>query len=316
MSIVALDVGSTNSRAWLLEDRRIVARAAIPTGVRDSAAAGTREPIRAVVRELIARVSANARPRAVAAAGMITSSLGLREVPHVEAPAGLDDLAAHVSVLESDVSPLPIALIPGVRTYGTGLLDRDVMRGEETLVVGLLHSGEIAPGSAVLNAGSHWKLIAIDDRSRIAMSRTSLGGELVHVVTDHTVLAEALPKGPLHTIQRDWLEFGVRACREHGLLRALFGVRLLQQEGTTPEQRQSWLVGAAIASDVDALLRAGAIQPSVSLAIAGAGLMPQAWTAVLSMHDVRGIPLEAGVVEQAFLTGLCAILERSGFPVE
>jgi len=163
--IVALDVGSTNSRAWLLDvsstgPPRVCARAVAAVGVRDAAHAGSAAPVRDAVRRLIAELSTTGAPSAVVGAGMITSALGIREVPHVPAPVRIDDLARHVvTFTDPDLCEAPISLVPGVRTDGAGILDTDLMRGEETLVVGLLATGLAGPGMGVLNAGSHWKFI-------------------------------------------------------------------------------------------------------------------------------------------------------------
>ena len=232
--IVALDVGSTNSRAWLLDvsstgPPRVCARAVAAVGVRDAAHAGSAAPVRDAVRRLIAELSTTGAPSAVVGAGMITSALGIREVPHVPAPVRIDDLARHVvTFTDPDLCEAPISLVPGVRTDGAGILDTDLMRGEETLVVGLLATGLAGPGMGVLNAGSHWKFIQVDAEGRIAASRTSLGGEVVHATATTTLLKAALPDGPLRVVDDDWLMRGAEDASAEGLLRAMFGVRLLQ----------------------------------------------------------------------------------------
>lgn len=315
--IVALDIGSTNSRAWLLDGAEstgsgqpvVRARATAAIGVRDSAIAGTTTPVRETVIRLIAELSKTGKPSAVVGAGMVTSTLGLREVPHVVAPAALSDLASGVDVVaDASLCEQPILLIPGVRTAGTDVLSSDVMRGEETLAVGLLRVGLITPGVGVLNAGSHWKLIRVDAKSRIAGSRTSLGGEVVHAVTSTTLLKEALPSGPMTVIHDAWLDRGVEASASSGLLRAMFVVRLLHQQGvTTPEQRQSFLAGAAIGADVDAMMAAGMLSATETIVVTGSAAMPEAWARVLRSCGMQARALSAAEVEQGFLSGVCAV---------
>src|SRR5262245_20772079 len=131
---------------------------------------------------------------------MITSPLGLAEVPHVPTPAGLNDLAAATRRYSfSEITDLPILLIPGARSgprqcgqenVGT----TDVMRGEETLLIGLHALGLIAPRSTLLNLGSHWKVIEFDARARIASSVTSMTGELIHTAQTQTILAGSVPQ--------------------------------------------------------------------------------------------------------------------------
>src|SRR5215207_1951530 len=99
---IYIDTGTTNSRVWLMRGDEILARANALIGVRDSAKDGSTERLRTALRDLIVTVRAEASPLAtpvcVIAAGMITSSLGLADVPHISAPAGIAELAAATKV--------------------------------------------------------------------------------------------------------------------------------------------------------------------------------------------------------------------------
>lgn len=78
------------------------------------------------------------------ASGMITADVGLVEVPHVTAPAGLEELSASLApVLVPDVCPLPIHFIPGVKNRVSGVSletfeAMDIMRGEEVEACALI----------------------------------------------------------------------------------------------------------------------------------------------------------------------------------
>jgi 2-dehydro-3-deoxygalactonokinase len=315
---VCLDVGSTNSRAWLVRDGEVVARETAGVGVRDSAREGSTTRVRAAVRDLVAAVSNGTTPSAVLAAGMITSPLGLVEVPHVVAPASIADLAqgAVVHHARDICAHAPIVLVPGVRTAVStdeatdvdATMASDVMRGEETLVVGLLESGALAAGAALLNAGSHWKLIRLDAHARIGASRTSLGGELVHAVQTSTVLAASLPTGPLGHLHPEWLEAGAEAGRREGLLRALFTVRLLDQHHTaSPDERLSWLIGACMAEDIDSFQRGDLIRHESTVHVSGPAAVPAAWVHLLRRAGYRAEAIDASKTERAFVDGLLAI---------
>lgn len=317
--IAALDVGSTNSRAWLLDvssagPARVCARAVAAVGVRDAAHAGSTAPVRDAVRRLIAELSTTGAPAAVVGAGMITSALGIREVPHVLAPVRIDDLARHVvTFTDPELCQVPISLIPGVRTDGPTVLAADVMRGEETLVAGLLANGLAGPGIDVINAGSHWKFIQIDAEGRIASSRTSLGGEVVHATATTTVLKAALPEGPLRIVDDDWLMRGAEDAAADGLLRAMFGVRLLQlQDQTTPEERYAYLVGATIGDDVQALITRGLLGASRGLVVTGPERMATAWARILASAGVTARALTDDQVESSFLAGVSALAPAAG----
>jgi 2-dehydro-3-deoxygalactonokinase len=309
-SIVLLDVGSTNSRGWLVRDGEIVDSRSTGVGVRNSAREGSTSTIRLAVNELIRALAPRDEPYSVAAAGMITSPHGLMDVPHVAAPASVEDLARGVrTFVDPEVTEVPILLVPGVRTRGgEDLLHDDVMRGEETLALGLVELGEMDPRDVLLNAGSHWKLITVDQLGRIERSRTSLGGEVVHAVQSGTLLAASLPQGPLTALLPRWLEAGADAAAREGLLRAFFAVRLLDQRGeSTADERFAWLAGACIGEDVRALLRLGELKAGQRVLISGPGSIPAAWAHLLRRAGCVPLVLEAGTVERAFVTGLLRI---------
>jgi 2-dehydro-3-deoxygalactonokinase len=316
-TFLCVDMGTTNTRVWLVNGSDVLARTTAPFGVRDAARSGSSTQLHTELRGLLdgacAQTASSVQsPQVVLGAGMITSPLGLQEVPHIAAPAGRAELSAGVREIQRpDVSDLPILLVPGVKTVSTTegdakALYADVMRGEETLCVGLLSTHKLLPEGTLLNLGSHWKAIRINADRRIMSSVTTLSGELIHAVQSQTILASALPQGRLLDPQYDWIDAGMTEQRNYGLARALFGVRLLQQRGnTTEEQRMAFLAGACIASDLDPWLRDGAFRGPVL--ITGAGGLPLAWRWALKKQSVDAAICSAEDIEEAFLVGLQVI---------
>lgn len=319
-SLVCVDAGTTNTRLWLTAGDRLVARRDVAVGARDTAREGQSDRLRVALRDsladlLSARPDGVSAPRRIVAAGMITSPQGLLEVPHVLAPAGVDTLAAAARERSfPEIADVPFVLVPGVRTSGP--LDsgptEDVMRGEETLCLGLLRQGVLSPGGALLNLGSHWKLIRTDEAGRIAGSLTTLSGEMIHAVRTQTVLASALPEGPLTDPDLAAVAEGMREARRSGLPRALFRVRLRELAGrSTPMGRLSFVVGAFIGTDLDGL-HAGGLAPDVPLTISGGEKFGGAWTAALAQEGHPTHSLTPAEVEGGFLAGLRAVLEARG----
>lgn len=306
-----LDAGSTNTRAWLVRGSDVLARRAAAIGVRDSAREGATTRLRQEISRIIADLTVGHRPERVVAAGMITSSLGIQEVPHLLAPAGLPELAKGLVRIEApDVTSLPTYFVPGIRTGhdDTDALDGDLMRGEETLAVGLLAAGKVKPGGAFLNAGSHWKLVTLNRAGEIARSRTSLGGEAVHAIQTGTILASALPEGPLAECDEMAVLSGAASARATGLLRTLFGVRLMEQrQQRSPPWRFSFLVGACVASDLDALLGEGLISSGAILSVTGPAQVPEVWATLLRRAGCEVVVLSPADLDDAFLRGLSAI---------
>jgi 2-dehydro-3-deoxygalactonokinase len=322
---VHVDMGTTNTRVWLVRDSLVVARARASVGVRDTARDGSTERIRTALRDLIAEVRAKGRqsspecvPSCVIASGMITSPLGLSEVPHVAAPAGISDIAAGAECqMFADVTDLPVLLIPGVRTEGMRENSRevgtfDVMRGEETLCLGLSKLGLMKNESILLTLGSHWKAIRTDDSGRVASSVTTLSGELIHAAQTQTILASAVPQGAqTKPFDPQWVEAGVSEQHQSGLARALFCVRLLQQKDeSTPDERFAYLVGAVIAADFSALQSSGLLSPAIQVTLAGGAAVAEGWRHILTTSGIPSRTLTEPEIENAFLTGQSSVATR------
>jgi 2-dehydro-3-deoxygalactonokinase len=311
---ICVDTGTTNTRSWIVADGRIVERMTEAIGLRDAARKRDGSVVREALRKLIGAANSRAgelrvEVEAVLAAGMLTSPLGLCEVPHLLAPVGEKDLAyALHKFSDAKISGLPIYLVPGVRSGPDSasledLADVDLVRGEETLVVGLLKAGVLAANRTLVNLGSHWKAIVIDEERRIARSFTTLSGELVHALQRQTVLASALPEGRLEEIDEEWLEKGRRFERDNGMGRAMFGVRLLEQIFRVgPTAASSFLLGGVVESDSQSMERAGALKGPI--VITGAGAAAKAWETVLKAAGRRTTRCDGELTEQAFVGGL------------
>jgi 2-dehydro-3-deoxygalactonokinase len=312
---IFIDTGTTNTRMWLMRGAQILAYKTAMIGVRDSARDGSTTRLHGALRDLILEIQADEQASCVIAAGMITSALGLMDVPHIAAPAGLQELAAGTKSYDlAHVTNLPVFLVPGVRSGAANcdydsVADVDVMRGEETLCAGLVTLGLAPRPCTILNLGSHWKAMNIDAAGRVQASRTSLTGEMIFTTQTQTILASAVPHERPVTIDEDWAEAGMREQRQSGLARALFCVRLLEQKGNcTPEQRLSYLVGAFVAADLDGLQKSGWLLPERSVLITGGGAIAELWQKALAKDNIPSRIITNEESETAMLTGLRAIL--------
>ncbi|MBL8202965.1 MAG: 2-dehydro-3-deoxygalactonokinase [Blastocatellia bacterium] len=316
---IFIDTGTTNTRVWLMHGDRILAHQTALIGVRDSAREGSTAKLHAALRDLIQNLQTIEQSSCVVAAGMITSALGLMDVPHIAAPAGLPELAAATRAYQfPDVTDLPVYLVPGIRSGAAAcdfnsVSELDVMRGEETLCAGLVELGLAPFPGTVLNLGSHWKAIQIDEAGRVQSSVTSLTGELIFATQTNTILASAVPHERPDHIAYEWAAAGMREQQQSGLARALFCVRLLEQKGTcSAEERLSYLVGAYLASDFDGLRKRGLLTPKYPVLITGGGALANLWEQTLQAASIASRIVTAEESEAAMLTALRAIVRRSG----
>jgi len=293
--IVAVDSGTTSTRAWVLEDGEVKASSGSRGGARDVLRTNDRSELLDRVRRVADDALASAcatwdAVEAVVAFGMITSELGLEEVPHLETPVSCRMLAG--AMLErsyTDAVPAPVHLVPGVRSAGEDLELADFMRGEETEVAGVLSVGDPEPPLLYISTGSHSKFVRVDPEGRIDWSLTTLSGELLLALHRETILAELIDlDAPVSDFAM--LEDGARFVERVGLTRALFAARLLNRlRGVSAASCSDFLHGAVAGADVLSLRRAAERRGGFPerVAIGGKGSLKEAYFHLLERQ--RGI---------------------------
>ncbi len=318
MDYLAVDSGTTNSRLWLMRDLQILARRDVPIGVRNSAIDGNNHTLMeaichsvSVLRKLKAP---DVVPEFVIAAGMITSNLGLYEVKHVQAPAGMIELATRI---EKRVLPktgdLPFYFIPGVRSGPASAdlgnaNDIDIVRGEETEVVGALKVFGLCGPLLYIHLGSHTKLMKVDPYNRISGGASTLGGELLRAVQQETILRDSLFTPQSCSIETHFLEQGWNLCRKHGLFRTLYLIRILGVNSNySKESLTSLFLGALINEEFRCLESTPSVQSENRVILSGLPQLQPAWTHFMKQRSwsVKGLSTEE--TEQAFLRGLYEI---------
>lgn len=297
---ITLDTGTTNTRAILWDtEGRAVTSAKEPVGVRNTAIDGNTNRLSQAVHRAFETLLHTARigyedVDAIYASGMITSNVGLVEVPHLSAPAGEKELAAGVqSILLPEVCPLPISFIPGIKNFtGPVTLDNfekmDIMRGEETESVSLIHRFHGGPMLLVL-PGSHMKFVSVDAQGRITGCITSISGELLNSITTDTILADAVGRKFVDPESYDakWVLLGCDTARSYGLGRACFSGRILSLFHTHDHKKiANYILGACLASDLTAVRNSGALSldPNLRVVVAGKAPLQEAITDLLQ-HD-------------------------------
>ena len=202
-----LDCGTTTTRVYIVdENRSILASGREKVGVRDTAITGSRDTLRSGItklfRETLSTLGLEETDISyVIASGMITSELGLMEIPHLIAPAGLHELAESIYEAKSgEVLPIacPVYFIRGIRNdYGADvragkLRTVDFMRGEEAQVMGILTETENRGPCTIVALSSHTKLIYVDENNRIAASNTTLSGQQYEAICSATSIGKSL----------------------------------------------------------------------------------------------------------------------------
>ena len=323
MRRMIIDGGTTNLRVYLLDaaTNQVLAEQKKDGGVRYTAIDGHNGRLIDLLHSAMAEVLAATGTTQgdledCIAYGMITSGLGLLEIPHVPAPASAADLgAAMVSKSFSRLDDICIRFIPGVRNHASPVnvencSGMDMMRGEETETIGLHALLKPTGPSVFVLPGTHNKFVKVDENGRILGCMTSISGELLDVITHHTILSDAVAKQFLSAdhYNRDILSAGARECAKSGLGRAAFAGRILNTLGKEPAPSiQNWLMGAVLAEDVKAMqsFAGGADLP---VYVAGKSPLQTAFLDVMQELGLQnGIPVDPAVSKQMGIQGALTI---------
>ncbi|UYB50641.1 2-dehydro-3-deoxygalactonokinase [Xanthomonas sp. AM6] len=242
-------------------------------------------------------------PGDVVLCGMIGSRNGWRELPYVPCPADADALAAAMQPLQDPALPgRTLWFVPGVACDAEAV--PDVMRGEETQLIGLLDVLAQDPGRhSVCLPGTHSKWVALE-HGRIATLATTMTGELYALLRRHSLLARLMDADDA---QFDAAGFDAglqRSAAPGGLLHHLFGVRSLGLfERLSAAAAPSYLSGLLIGHELRAHLP---LAPHVHL-IGGSGLLDR------YAHALRALGSQARThPEDLAARGLYRLAQRHG----
>ncbi len=292
-SLIAIDWGTTRFRAWLVGGGgAIIERIDAAAGILSVASGDFGSSFDRLVGPWMQQHGRIP----VVASGMIGSRQGWREAPYVECPAGAGDLAGK---LVSVSSPAGHAawLVPGVmRTDEDGV--PDVMRGEETQIVGCLAEGD-PPRRLFVLPGTHSKW-AIVEAGRITRFATFMTGELFALLRGHGILGR-LMAGDEHdpAAFRRGVDYGSKAGG--GLLKRLFSVRTLALFERLPASGvASYLSGLLIGREIaEATVWVGSPHvATTSPTIVGSSTLAPRYAEALSQLGIesRTGPEEAAVI--------------------
>lgn len=267
--IITLDTGTTNTRASLWRrDGTFLGEEKCHAGVRNTAIDGNNDFLKketgACLRKLTVKYGAAFEQVAgVFASGMVTSNVGLMEVPHLTAPACALDFADSVLKAElPEVCPVPVYFIRGLKNRlkdWKNLDNMDIMRGEEVETLALLTEYPAGIPYVFILPGSHTKFVFVNEKKEITGCLTTLTGELLETVTNNTILADAVDKRFVSkdTYCKTAVLAGYRAAKSQGFGRAAFLSRIYRMFGDGEERESAWtanfLLGTALWNDVTAL---------------------------------------------------------------
>jgi 2-dehydro-3-deoxygalactonokinase len=233
--LIGVDWGSTGLRVFLIgSDGVLLATRSAAQGA--SMLKGSEEYVAALEHlagDWLQFLGSTQKTLPVIACGMVGSQHGWQEVAYMPCPSDASQLAMGLSLVNGGT----LHIAPGLLCQPVGL-PPDVMRGEETQIIGALHLlPELAPASCIVMPGTHSKWAQVR-QGQVRRFATHMTGELFAVLSQHSVLGRLMPAQTDVAEQNMPCFFaGVDAAHNDGhlgLSHQLFAVRSLGLTGQLP----------------------------------------------------------------------------------
>jgi 2-dehydro-3-deoxygalactonokinase len=246
-ALIGIDWGSSSLRAWLIDAGGAVL--AERTSGKGASTLSGHAAFVAAFDEVAGAWRKGYPALPVVACGMVGSTHGWLDVPYARCPADQAALAAGTAAPAGGPH-----IVPGLISEMAGL-PPDLMRGEETQIVGALHvRPELQAASCIVLPGTHSKWSQVQD-GRVLHFSTYMTGELYAVLRQHSVLGRLMPADA--ALDAGAFLRGVDAVRDHGelgLSHQLFAARTLGvTQRLAPGALAEYLSGVLIGHE----LRAG-----------------------------------------------------------
>ncbi len=281
-AFIAVDWGTTNRRAYRIEDGIVVVTERDGLGVTS------------VPREKFSDEIAGLRSRLgdlpMLCAGMVGSVRGWVDVPYLPCPADLAKLASALHWVDQRT-----AIVPGL-SHGTPRR-ADVMRGEEVQLLGAVVGGHVPLDAMLCQPGTHCKWARID-RGTISGFHTAMTGEIFALLRRESLLADfltgAVADGPAFAD-------GVAAAQDATLLGDLFGARASVLLGRrSANDTASYVSGLLIGSDV----REQRLQPGEAVHLLADPILGGLYTSAITACGALALPIDS---HAAFVAGITQI---------
>lgn len=254
---ITIDGGTTNTRISIVKDLKVVDTLKFNVGARMGIEDKKllKETVKQGIYNILSKNNmCESQIDRILASGMITSEFGLHELKHIETPAGIKELHnAMEEVRLCDISSIPFVFMRGVKTNGKSFENTDMMRGEETELMGIKDADE---GNCVyILPGSHSKIIHTDKDGRICEFSTMLTGEMAGALSQHTILKDAI-SFEYTDINKELLLKGFDYCSKDGINKALFKIRILKNIfGYQGQDIYSFFMGVILCDEIQYILK-------------------------------------------------------------
>ena len=305
---ITIDGGTTNTRINLIKDCKMVDSVKLNVGARTGIddTAGLKKAIKDGINKILENNRIEKSDiKKILASGMITSESGVCKLDHIVTPAGISELNKSMyEVVINEISDIPIVFIRGVKTECKTLETADMMRGEETELMGIMSDDD--GECAYILPGSHSKIIYTDSKGRIESFSTMLTGEMIASISQNTILKDAVDLS-VSDMDEEYLMKGYTYCKNKGINEALFKTRVLKNLfGCNKEQTYSYFLGVILYNEIAQVIASGAGK----IIIGGKSQIKSAMAYILKkVSDKKVICLDDEKVDMSTSLGMIKVYE-------
>ncbi|MEM9576621.1 MAG: 2-dehydro-3-deoxygalactonokinase [Pseudomonadota bacterium] len=283
---IAVDWGTTNLRAYAMQDATVLMQATSGDGMGKLAPEGFEPALLALIKDWdVAGVP-------IVACGMVGSRQGWVEAPYRSVPC--TPMAHDLTRAPTHQSGLSVSIVPGLSQQNPA----DVMRGEETQIAGFLSLNAGWDGVLCL-PGTHTKWAHLS-AGEVVSFQTFMTGEMFAMLSEASVLRHSVAAEGWDDSSFDEA-VSAAISKPERLAARLFGLRaegLLQNAKPTATRAalSGFLIGAELAAAKPYWL-------GQNVAILGTGAQAKAYQRSLGLQGVSAMLVDA---ERATLAGLTA----------
>lgn len=294
-AFVAVDWGTTSFRLWLMSASGEI------LGERRSGEGMTTAMQTGFAKVLSSHLAALSAPAGlpVIICGMAGARQGWVEAGYVDVPADLSEVLKGAVRVEGQTDD--IRILPGLAQRSNDA--PDVMRGEETQLLGALSEHHKTGEQLVCMPGTHSKWVSVNALKVTGFS-TFMTGELFDVISKHSILSHALADAGAFTGDLPAFRSAVADSYAHPYMATnrLFTVRSGQLlHGLTPTDAKARLSGTMIGLEI-----AGAhstASRSAKVVLIASGALGALYSAAFEALSIDFVTIDA---DEAVRNGLVA----------
>lgn len=292
--VLGIDWGTSNRRAYLLDEHgELVQQHNDENGILK-----VNGNFEASLKHLLYTLGLGGAD--VVMSGMVGSRNGWREAPYLTVGQPLSCLHDALMEIESGIARVRCRIVPGYQ-YKDAQGTPDVMRGEETQVLGAL---ELSAASGwFLLPGTHSKWVRIDN-GRMTEFYTFMTGELFSLMSRHGTLSKVM-RAPQQSVVPDAFEAGLRAAHHGSFTHTAFCCRALVVTDMMPaEHAPSYLSGLLIGAELQDILQRTGGHIDAPVQVVGTPALAERYLGALGLLGITACAWQPDSVYVAALRAL------------